>query len=99
MTALKKILTQKIAPDAAWQKEMQKEVQPMLVLTRSKGERIVIGKDGDIVIHIVEVRGNQVRLGIQAPKDVPVHRHEIYQRIQNLPMDDSHHNKDTDTEE
>ena len=57
----------------------------MLVLTRSKGERIVIGKDGDIVIHIVEVRGNQVRLGIQAPKDVPVHRHEIYQRIQNMP--------------
>jgi carbon storage regulator len=60
----------------------------MLVLTRSKGERIVIGKDGDIVIHIVEVRGNQVRLGIEAPKDVPVHRHEIYQRIQNLPADE-----------
>ena len=62
----------------------------MLVLTRSKSERIVIGKDGDIVIHIVEVRGNQVRLGIEAPKDVPVHRHEIYQRIQNLPFDESY---------
>jgi carbon storage regulator len=58
----------------------------MLVLTRSKGERIVIGEDGGIVVHIVEVRGNQVRLGIEAPKDVPVHRHEIFQRIQNLPQ-------------
>ena len=65
----------------------------MLVLTRSKGERIVIGKDGDIVLHIVEVRGNQVRLGIEAPKDVPVHRHEIYQRIQNLPADEAYTSK------
>ena len=60
----------------------------MLVLTRSKGERIVIGEKGDIVFHIVEVRGNQVRLGIDAPKDVSVHRHEIFQRIQNLPQDE-----------
>ena len=58
----------------------------MLVLTRSKGEKICIGDD--IVIHIVEVRGNQVRLGIQAPKEVPVHRHEIYQRIHNIPADE-----------
>ncbi len=68
----------------------------MLVLTRSKGERIVIGEDGDIVIHIVEVRGNQVRLGIEAPKDVPVHRHEIYQRIQNSSQDHTSETNSTD---
>jgi carbon storage regulator len=74
----------------------QREIVIMLVLTRSKGERIVIGEDGDIVIHIVEVRGNQVRLGIEAPKDVPVHRHEIYQRIQNSSQDHTSETNSTD---
>lgn len=53
----------------------------MLVLTRSVGERLIIG-DGEITLTILDVRGNQVRLGIDAPKDISVHREEIYLRIQ-----------------
>jgi carbon storage regulator len=47
----------------------------MLVLTRKRDERIVIGEN--IVITVVEVRGDKVRLGIEAPMDVPVHRQEV----------------------
>ena len=50
----------------------------MLVLTRQTNERILIGED--IVIEVREVRGNQVRIGIEAPKDVPVVREEILGR-------------------
>ena len=39
------------------------------------------GKNGDIVLQIVEVRGSQVRIGIQAPSDIPVHREEVFARI------------------
>ena len=52
----------------------------MLVLSRKKNEAIVIS--GDIVITVVEVRGDKVRLGIEAPKDVPVHRQEVWDAIQ-----------------
>lgn len=52
----------------------------MLVLTRRVGEALHIGDD--IEITVMGVKGNQVRVGIRAPKDVPVHRNEIYQRIQ-----------------
>ena len=52
----------------------------MLVLTRLVGKSIVIGKN--IRVTVLNVKGNQVRLGIEAPKDIPVHREEIYQRIQ-----------------
>lgn len=52
----------------------------MLVLSRKKNESIVI--DDNIVITVVEIRGDKVRLGIQAPKEVPVHRSEIYEAIQ-----------------
>jgi carbon storage regulator len=52
----------------------------MLVLTRKKNESIVIGDD--IKITIVDVRGDQVKLGITAPKNVSVHREEIYLEIQ-----------------
>jgi carbon storage regulator len=51
----------------------------MLVLSRKKNESIVIAND--IVITVVEVRGDKVRLGIVAPKDVPVHREEVYAAI------------------
>ena len=51
----------------------------MLVLSRLKGERIVI--NDDIVITVVEIRGNKVRIGIEAPDDVSVHRWEIYEAI------------------
>ena len=52
----------------------------MLVLSRHRDEEIVIRDD--IVIRIVEVRGDKVRLGINAPQDVPVHRREVYDAIQ-----------------
>lgn len=53
----------------------------MLVLSRSQDEEIVIG-DEAVVITVVEVRGGKVRLGITAPKDVTVHRREVYDAIQ-----------------
>ena len=51
----------------------------MLVLSRKKNESIVIGDD--VFIIVVEVRGDKVRLGIEAPKSVTVHRREVYDRI------------------
>jgi len=51
----------------------------MLVLSRKKDESIVIADH--IVITVIEVRGDKVRLGITAPKDVPVHREEVYEAI------------------
>ena len=52
----------------------------MLVLTRQRGETIIV--DGNIIITIIEVRGDKVRIGIEAPRDVSVHREEIYNEIQ-----------------
>lgn len=55
----------------------------MLVLTRKIGQSIVIGDDVEVVV--LEVRGEQVRIGIRAPKNVSVHRKEIYEQIQTDP--------------
>lgn len=52
----------------------------MLILSRRIGETMRIGDDIEVVV--LGVRGNQVRLGVKAPKDVSVHRQEIYERIQ-----------------
>jgi carbon storage regulator len=54
----------------------------MLVLTRCKDESIMIGEDIEILI--VDIRGKKVRLGIIAPKSVPVHRKEVYQAIHHV---------------
>ncbi|MDU8923541.1 carbon storage regulator CsrA [Pasteurellaceae bacterium LIM206] len=51
----------------------------MLILTRKVGESLLIGDD--VSITILNVRGNQIKIGVNAPKDVSVHREEIYQRI------------------
>lgn len=51
----------------------------MLILTRKVGESLLIGDD--ISVTVLSIRGNQVKIGINAPKDVSVHREEIYQRI------------------
>ena len=53
----------------------------MLILTRRVGETITIGED--VKVTVLGVKGNQVRIGIDAPKSVAVHREEIYERIKN----------------
>ena len=51
----------------------------MLVLSRKKNEAIII--DYNIVVTVVSIQGDKVRLGIEAPRDVPVHRHEVYDAV------------------
>ena len=52
----------------------------MLCLSRKVGERIHI--DENIVLHVVEIRGDQVRIGFEAPKHIEIHRHQVHERIQ-----------------
>ena len=51
----------------------------MLILTRRVGETLVIGED--VTVTVLGIKGNQVRIGVKAPKDVTVHREEIFERI------------------
>ena len=60
----------------------------MLILTRRVGETVVIGDDVDVTV--LGVKGNQVRLGVKAPRNVTVHREEIYERIQQEKEPDDH---------
>lgn len=59
----------------------------MLILTRRVGESLMIGDEVNVTV--LGIRGNQVRIGVDAPKDVAVHREEIYERIQQEKTDDN----------
>ena len=52
----------------------------MLILSRKKDEKIIIAGE-EIVITVVEIRGDKVRLGIEAPRDIPIHREEVHLRM------------------
>lgn len=56
------------------------EGQKMLILTRRVGEKLIIGDD--VIVTILSLKGNQIRIGIDAPREIKVHRQEVYERIQ-----------------
>lgn len=71
-----------VRPTAADQRRidlMQKGAQRMLILTRRVGERVMIGDD--VAVTVLGMRSNQVRVGVEAPREISVHREEVYARI------------------
>ena len=64
----------------------------MLILTRRVGESLIVGDN--ITVTVLGVKGNQVRIGVNAPRDVSVHREEIYNRIQGGEEDAAHKEED-----
>ena len=69
----------------------------MLVLSRKKNESIVI--NDDITVVVVEIRGDKVRLGVEAPKEVPVHRREVYDAIKRSENSEHSENQSRETAE
>jgi carbon storage regulator len=65
----------------------------MLILTRRVGETVMIGNE--VTVTVLGVKGNQVRIGVNAPKDVAVHREEIYERIKREEEGESHSPRST----
>ena len=65
----------------------------MLILTRRVGETVMIGNE--VTVTVLGVKGNQVRIGVNAPKDVAVHREEIYERIKREEEGESHPSRST----